>query len=382
MKRFFAVFFFLTNAACASEEIFPALGDELANPESMVVDSVARRLYVVNSNSLIGFEPNQGSFQVYDITDVQNPVLLGTAATESLSGELVLDSANQRAIVANRYSVDGTVTNDHLLSINVDEASADFLHVTEIETALDPYAVACCTAANQMLFTAKNGVLQYTDLDDATLSVESLDLLQDLSNGGSISQATLRDVVVSGSQAFVVRNEGGIYVINLDELGVSGKNPVDYFIADVRAPRSMAVDGNNLYITDYDSISGHHQFRVLILDVSSLVALPDNDDVEYLDKDDAGLVAGSVEVGDNPQNIIISGTQAFVGNYDDDTVSVIDLNSNTVTATIAVGDRPFSFAIDAPAAVDTTLFVGNLEDNSLTMIDLDSLNVLSTFTGP
>lgn len=381
MKRFFAVFFLLMSAACASEQIFPVLGDELANPESMAVDSAARRLYVVNSNSLIGFEPDQGSFQVYDITDPQNPSLLGTAATESLSGELVLDTANQRAVVASRYSVDETVTSDRLLLINIDEASADFLQVTEVETGLDPYAVACCTAANQMLFTSKNGVLQYTDLDDATLSIESLDLLQDLSDGGSVTAATLHDVVISGTQAFVVRSEGGIYVINLDELGVSGKNPVDYFISDVRAPRSMAIDGSNLYITDFDSVSGDNQYRVLVLDVSSLVALTDNDAVERLDKDDDGLAVGSVEVGDDPQNIIISGTQAFVSNYDDDTVSVIDLTSNTVTDTFAVGNRPFSFAIDAPAAVDTTLFVGNLEGNSLSIVDLATLDVLATFVG-
>lgn len=381
MKRLGLLVVFFLSAACASEEVFPLLTNELATPESLAIDSAARRLYVVNSNSLIKFQSEQGSFQVYDITDPLAPVLVGTAATSSLSGEIYLDAANSRAIVTNRWSADDGVDEDHLFLINIDEGSADFLSVTEVATELDPYALACCTANNELIFVTAEGKFQYTDLDDATLTVNTVDLLTELSSGGHIEDARLRDVVISGSQAFVSRIEGGIYVINLDELGVDGENPVDYFIGDVNAPRGMAIDGSTLYITDADTVSGDFQFRILVLDVSSLVALGDNDEAEYIDKNDDGLFSASIEVGDDPQNILIVGTQAFVSNNEDDNISVIDLNTNTVTDTIDVGETPLDFALDSPGAVDTTLYISNQEGNSLSILDLATMTVTATFTG-
>ncbi|WP_256332130.1 MULTISPECIES: YncE family protein [unclassified Streptomyces] len=57
----------------------------------------------------------------------------------------------------------------------------------------------------------------------------------------------------------------------------------------------------------------------------------------------ASFAAGvSIPVGDTPQGIALtpSGARAYVANRGSNTVSVIDTATNTVTATVPVGDAP------------------------------------------
>ena len=58
-------------------------------------------------------------------------------------------------------------------------------------------------------------------------------------------------------------------------------------------------------------------------------------------------VIATIPVGDTPCGVAVSpdGTRAYVTNLVDDTVSVIDTATNTVTATIPVGDGPDGVAV-------------------------------------
>ena len=58
-------------------------------------------------------------------------------------------------------------------------------------------------------------------------------------------------------------------------------------------------------------------------------------------------VIATVPVGDYPVGVAVTpdGTRAYVTNCDADTVSVIDTATNTVIATIPVGDRPGDVAV-------------------------------------
>jgi len=68
---------------------------------------------------------------------------------------------------------------------------------------------------------------------------------------------------------------------------------------------------------------------------------------------------------------------AYVTNVGDGTVSVIDTRSNTVTATITVGDSPGAVAVDEASH---TAYVTNVGDGTVSAIDTRSNTVTATIT--
>ncbi|MBI4212004.1 MAG: hypothetical protein HY540_05140 [Deltaproteobacteria bacterium] len=358
--------------ACATQDVFPDIGTNMASPTGLAVDSTARRLYVTNANSEVSYDWQQGSFQVLDITSPAAPTLVNTVQTRSYSGKISLDPTAKRAYVTNRFSSDFDVSEDRLFSMNIDESTTNFLSIDETVTTRDPFATACCVVQNRLLLsTAENALLSF-DVTAAELTPKTISLRRELSNGVLPASSSMSDLVVIGDQAFISRASGGIFVVNLNEIENSDVNPVDYFIADVRTPRGLATDGTNLLVADEDIVGDTFAQRMLILDISSLMPDTDNTQVTLKDKDDDGLLQAAINVGKNPQQIVVAAGRAFVTNADDDMVSVIDLTSRTVVKTITVGDKPFGMAIDAPNNTPTTLYVGNLLGNNLSIIDISS----------
>lgn len=375
----FLCLFGVAFSSCATSAFFEDIGTNVASPTSFAVDSANRRLYVANSNSHVRYNPEQGNFQVLDITTPSAPTLLGTAQTKSFTGEIYFDSTAMLAYVANRYSANNSVTSDNLLTINVDESSADFLTLTETSTALDPFALTCCTPADTLLISTGEGKLQYVDTSVSPLDIKTLSLDVTLSTGITLSEVDVIDVVVIGTQAFLSLRNSGILVVNLDEITDTAVNAVDYFISDLSTPKGMATDGTNLIVADESVESGTFVSRVAIIDPSTLTALADNTTVTVVDKDDASLLLASINVGNDPQQVEVADGFAYVSNLEDDTVSVIDLSTNTVTKTITVGDQPFALGIDSPGGTPTTLYVSNLEGNSISIIDIATLTVTATY---
>ncbi len=107
-----------------------------------------------------------------------------------------------------------------------------------------------------------------------------------------------------------------------------------------------------------------------------LVTCESNDSVLRIEDADYGsgltYSRAPIPVGDFPQGVAIapSGDYAYVANYEDDTVSKIDLTTfQTVGAAIGVGDGPWG--IDAVRDTDsdrTLVFVSNFLDGSVTVI--------------
>lgn len=66
-------------------------------------------------------------------------------------------------------------------------------------------------------------------------------------------------------------------------------------------------------------------------------------------------VTGTIAVGNGPEKMVSNGTHVFVcnsGGWDlDNSISVIEISSNTVVETIAVGDRPMDVALDGAGNV-------------------------------
>ena len=65
----------------------------------------------------------------------------------------------------------------------------------------------------------------------------------------------------------------------------------------------------------------------------------------------------------------------YVANQTDNTVSVINGNTNRVTATIGVGDQPEAVAVDP---TNDMVYVANYVDDTVSVIDGSSNTVVAT----
>ena len=86
-----------------------------------------------------------------------------------------------------------------------------------------------------------------------------------------------------------------------------------------------------------------------------------------------------VVVGNGPYGVVISGNHALITNEFDDTVTVLNLSTNTVAATIAVGDSPTGIAAAGNRAVVTNVGTTTTPgDGTVTIIDLGTLTVVGS----
>ena len=94
-------------------------------------------------------------------------------------------------------------------------------------------------------------------------------------------------------------------------------------------------------------------------------------------------ITTNISVGDGPNNVAINpaGTFAYVVNRIGDTVSVISTSTNTVTSTISVGALPISININSAG---TFAYVTNYNSDTLSVIDLsnNSVSSISGFSKP
>ena len=89
----------------------------------------------------------------------------------------------------------------------------------------------------------------------------------------------------------------------------------------------------------------------------------------------------TITVGTSPVDVAVtgSGSRAYVSNYYDNTVSVIDTNTNTVIKTISVGASPYNLAASPDG---TRVYVANQKANTVSVIDTNTNMVVATIAVP
>ncbi|MCB1875738.1 MAG: beta-propeller fold lactonase family protein [Chromatiales bacterium] len=109
----------------------------------------------------------------------------------------------------------------------------------------------------------------------------------------------------------------------------------------------------------------------------AFVANTADDTLTVIDLDDGDT--RTIAVGDQPAGMDINpaGTFLYVANAADDTVSVVNLTSETVVATIPVGNNPMDVA-----AGDTKVYVANFGDNTVTVINAATNTVTASVLVP
>jgi YVTN family beta-propeller protein len=156
-------------------------------------------------------------------------------------------------------------------------------------------------------------------------------------------------MTADGKRAFILnKTDGTVSVINaqtnqLDSPTTTipvGVAPIWADLAPTKAELVVANSGNG---TSVGSVS------IVNIPLCNATAQPTNPLCSATNPVDAvgfGQVLATVPVGHNPVMVAVlqDGTRAYVANYADSTVSVVNLTSNTVTATIPVVGRPIYIA--------------------------------------
>lgn len=363
----------ITLISCNSNSLFGPSGSHFSAPIAVAVDTTRNRAYVVNSNNIYAY--TDSTLSILDLTNPAAPVLLSNAknpiSIPNFSGQISLNTTTQQAFIANRLSENNDVKSDHLLRINVNESSSGFATVDSFTAGDNPFGVTCCDTSSRLYAVSNGGTLDVFDsTSPATLTQVSL--AGTLASGEIYSGSNSTEAVLLGNQVFVTSRVGRIFVINTTEVGDSSKHPMDYIILNMGDIRGITTDGTLIYVVDATLNS-----EVLrIINPASLTAVAPDSSVPT-EKDFSTVQTTTVSVGHNPNEVVVFKGKAYVSNQNDNTVSVINLTSNTVITTIPVGQQPFGLTAFTLGATDY-LYVTNLFSNSISVVDLTSNTVVST----
>jgi YVTN family beta-propeller protein len=189
-------------------------------------------------------------------------------------------------------------------------------------------------------------------------------------------------MTADGKRAFIMnQGDGTVTVINsqanqLDAVPGPATNPIPVGTSPVWA--DLAPTRNELVVANAGNGTSKGSVSIINIPLCSVAALPGNpncDATNPIDANGFGQVLATVPVGVNPQMVAVlqDGSRAYVVNKADSTVSVVNLNSNTVTATIPV---PATIHPNFIAAINGTptgkIYVTSPESNNMTIIRTDS----------
>ena len=275
------------SASCAGKfDIFPPIDGNMSNPVTLAIDSTRNRLYINNSNYRVNYD--DGSVHVVDITDLTNMVRVDFLVTPSFSGQMFFDPATQLLYTPNRFSSTELDREDTLFQINVNEASGNFLARADYPSRDDPYGIAYYATNNWIFTAAEQGYIDWYDLD-ASLTRSSQTMSSVLDSGATFSGAGATRVITLGTQAIVTRSNGGLWLVNIDQLGVDGTYPIDYLIGDVETPqgiKGLTAGGQTyVYVVSVDFNTDPVSDLLLVIDISSLTPRTDNTTTLVVDKD-------------------------------------------------------------------------------------------------
>lgn len=230
---------------------------------------------------------------------------------------------------------------DEVLEINA--TSEAVINTTVTGT---PYGVAITPNGQQVLIT-QNGADAVAFISTSNFTEPPFSLTV-----GSFPRGVAVDP--TGGYAFVA-NSGDNTV---SKISISGRNIVDTItVADepwgVAARFDEQNDSPVVYVACY-------------LD----------DSVTVIEKDNQTTI---INVGDGPIGLAVTpdGSDVYVANNNDDTVSIIDTFTNTVIDTVSVGNAPWGVAIGAEGKY---VYVTNSDADTVTVIQTDDRSVVRTFS--
>lgn len=204
-----------------------------------------------------------------------------------------------------------------------------------------------------------------------------------ISNTIPVGKTPVYGVMTSdGKRAFILNQaDGTVSAINsqanqLDAVPSPAVNPIPVGTSPIWA--DLAPTRNELVVANAGNGTAKGSVSIINIPLCSAAALPGNpncDATNPIDANGFGQVLATVPVGVNPQMIAVlqDGSRAYVVNKADSTVSVVNLTTNTVTATIPV---PATVHPNFIAVINGTptgkVYVTSPESTSMTVIRTDT----------
>ena len=195
-------------------------------------------------------------------------------------------------------------------------------------------------------------------------------------------------MTADSKRAFIMnQTDGTVSVINaqtnaLDTPPAGSANPIVVGTSPVWA--DFAPTLNELVVANAGDGTKPGSVSIINIPLCSVSALPNNPNCDPNNPVDAigfGQVLATVPVGVNSIMVAVlqDGSKAYVINQHDSTVSVVNLTSNTVTATIPVPQSPNPTFIAATTGTPTgKVYVTSPTSNTMTIIRTDNDTIDTT----
>jgi YVTN family beta-propeller protein len=189
-------------------------------------------------------------------------------------------------------------------------------------------------------------------------------------------------MTADGNRAFIMnQGDGTVSVINAqtnqaDPVPSPAQNPIPVGTSPIWA--DLAPTRNELVVANQGNGTSKGSVSIISIPLCSTGALPGNpncDPNNPIDANGFGQVLATVPVGVNPQMVAVlqDGTRAYVANKNDSTVSVVNLTTNTVTATIPVPATKNPNFIAAISGTPTgKVYVTSPDSDQMTIIRTDT----------
>ena len=360
--------------ACAGSNIFPAINANMSNPLSLAVDSTNARLYINNSNGMVMY--SSGSVHTADLTDPVNPTRLDYLVVPNFACQMYLDTTTNILYTPDRLT---SVGNDYINTLFSLDLNTSPITRTNYEAGLNPYGIACCDPLNRLYVAAEDGSLDYYELDNS-LARAQLDLDSMLDTGYALSGNGAKRVAILNNQAVVTRMWGGVWIVNLDQVGTAGTYPIDYFVSDFTYPRGITTDGTYIYLASIEYPTSAATPYLYILDPTALPVRTDNTSTQLEAKGDSGLIVATIALGNtDPREVVVAGNYAYVTDALGGFVAVVDIVNYAKVTEISVGNDPYGMAIYSPGGTPTHLYVANYLGNDITVVDISTNAVVGSY---
>lgn len=189
-------------------------------------------------------------------------------------------------------------------------------------------------------------------------------------------------MTADGKRAFIMnKGDNTVSVINAqtnkaDSVPAPAVNPIPVGTAPVWA--DLAPTRNELVVANEGDGVSQGSVSIINIPLCSAFALPGNpncDPSNPIDANGFGKVLATVPVGVNPLMVAVlqDGSRAYVINKADSTVSVVNLTTNTVTATIPLPATPHPTFIACISGTPTgKVYVTSPESDRMTIIRTDT----------
>jgi len=185
-----------------------------------------------------------------------------------------------------------------------------------------------------------------------------------------------------GKRAFIMnKGDGTVSVINsqanqADAVPAPAVNPIPVGTSPIWA--DLAPTRNELVVANEGDGTSKGSVSIINIPLCSAAALPGNPNCDVnnpIDANGFGQVLATVPVGVDPQMVAVlqDGSRAYVINKADSTVSVVNLTTNTVTATIPVPATPHPTFLAVINGTPTgKVYVTSPESDQMTIIRTDT----------